>query len=64
MEKFPEIAQDEQYVRGYYEKKFGFKPPKPFHEMIRKPRPDEVSPRLKEKLGNGKDEGKYYDEEF
>ena len=51
-------------MRSYYEKKYGFKPPKPFHELIRKPSRDELPKRISERMQQ-MDQGRaFYDEEF
>ena len=67
MSKFgAELGQDEEFVRSYFEKKLGYKPPVPYHQLIRKPRPDELSPQLKSRLEktNNNANNKLYDEEF
>lgn len=64
LKKFPELADDKEFVKSYFEKKLGYKPPKPYHELIRKPRPDELRPGFKKRLGMTNAEKKFYDEEF
>jgi hypothetical protein len=63
LRKHPEYEQDSDYVREYFEKKFGYKPPLSYSELVKRPRPDDLPKHLKEKYqsNNGK---KNYDEDI
>ena len=58
----PELREQNDHLRMYYEKKYGYKPPTPYSELIRKPRRDEMPKRIAERMNKNKNE--YYDEEF
>lgn len=63
MSKFGEEGiKDKEFVRSYFEKKLGYKRPVPYHELIRKPQPDDVDKHFKKKIN--KEDNKYYDEDF
>ena len=40
--KFPDLTQDSKFVQGVLEKKRGYKPPLPYHELVRQPLPNEL----------------------
>lgn len=61
MAKHPEYAEDKEYLREYFEKKYGYKPPRPYHELIRKPAPNELPKNIQERLQS---KNQFYDEEF
>ncbi len=50
LRKHPEYAKDVKFVKQHFKKQYGYKPPKPYHELIRKPQPDELPKNLKERL--------------
>jgi hypothetical protein len=45
----PEFGENFDFVKKQFEQKYGYKPAKPYTELIRKPAPDELPKRLKEK---------------
>ena len=61
IKKNPEYENDKEYLQEYFEKKYGYKPPRPYHELIRKPAPNELPKNLQER---SKAERKFYDDEF
>ncbi len=50
LRKHPEYAENTDFVKQHFEKLYGYKPPKPYHELIRKPKPDELPKNLKESM--------------
>ncbi len=65
LREHPELKSDPEYVREYFEKKVGYNPPLKYHELIRKPRPDELPRRIRQRLGSDSSSKKqFYDEEF
>ncbi|RMZ98220.1 39S ribosomal mitochondrial [Brachionus plicatilis] len=60
-EKHPEYAENKEYLREYFEKKYGYKPPRPYHELVRKPAPNELPKNIQERLHPKK---QFYDDEF
>lgn len=63
LNQFPELGVDQEFIKSYFENKVGYKPPKPYHEIIRRPLPDEVSSELKKRL-QGDSNKKFYDDDF
>lgn len=61
--KFPQSRENKLFVEEYVKKKLGYQRPIPYHDLIRKPLPNEVKKEFKEKLENGQKE-EYYDEKF
>jgi hypothetical protein len=49
--KFPEMKENENFIQKHFEQKYGFKPPMPYSELIRRPRPDEI-PKIKDDTPN------------
>lgn len=50
MSKHPELESDKEFLREHYEKKYGYKPPMPYHELIRRPAPNELPKDLRERM--------------
>ena len=50
-------------MRTYFEKKYGYKPPMPYNELIARPRRNEMPKKMVERLNN-KNKSVYYDDEF
>lgn len=48
--KFPEYKQNSRIIRSFYEKKYGYKKPMPYHELIRRPSPTEIPKALAKRL--------------
>ena len=42
LNKYPDLAEDKDYLQSVLEKKRGYRPPMPYHELIRKPLPNEL----------------------
>lgn len=43
---------DADFVKKHFEKMYGYKPATPYHELIRKPKADDLPKRIKERLEN------------
>jgi hypothetical protein len=55
LNKFEEARGDPEYVKHLEEhlvKKYGYKPPKPYHEMMRKPAPNDLPKAIAQRLNN------------
>ncbi len=59
----PELEANSEFMRAYFEKKYGYKPPKPYQELIARPRRDNMPKRIAERM-TSKNKSVYYDEEF
>lgn len=44
--------ENQELVEQHYKKEYGYKPPKPYHEMLRKPQPTDLPTRLSERIKN------------
>jgi large subunit ribosomal protein L47 len=63
IEQMPELKDQTEFLRSYYEKKHDYKPPQPYHELIRKPSPSQLPSKMGERM-NKNPSNKFYDEEF
>ena len=59
----PELEANSEFMRAYFEKKYGYKPPKPYQELIARPRRDNMPKRMAERM-TSKNKSVYYDDEF
>jgi hypothetical protein len=59
----PELEENTEFMRTYFEKKYGYKPPKPYSELIARPRRDTMPKKMVERL-NSKNKTVFYDDEF
>ena len=53
LNKFNNLENDAEYksyLKQFLEKKYGYKPPQPYHELVRRPRSTDLPKRLDEKL--------------
>jgi hypothetical protein len=49
--KFPELYENnEEFIQRYFENKYGYKPPMPYHELIRRPASNELPERIKARM--------------
>jgi hypothetical protein len=64
LSKHPEWQAESEYVKEYFEKKVGYKPPIAYNQLIRKPRPDELPKRIRERIDSNSAPKRFYDEEF
>lgn len=57
LKKNPELNIDPDFVKSTFEKRYGYRDPKPYHELIRRPKPTDLPPalekRIKDQQGNG-----------
>ncbi len=50
LKKFPELGEDPKFVENYLQKKYGYKPPLPYHELVRRPRPDQLPKSISQRI--------------
>lgn len=56
LNKFPELEEDPQFVENYLQQKYRYKPPLPYHELIKRPRPDQLPKSISERIQKKNDE--------
>ena len=57
----PELREQTEHLKSYFEKKYEYKPPLPYHELIRRPKRDELPKRIVERMQQKRE---FYDDGF
>ena len=55
LKKFNNLENDDEYksqLQQFLSKKYGYKPPQPYHLLVRRPKPTDLPKKLAEKLTN------------
>jgi hypothetical protein len=64
LSKHPQMRDQADYVKEYFDKKAGYKPALTYRQLIHKPRPDELPRRMRERADPSIQPKKFYDEEY
>ena len=61
LKNHPELEENSELIEKHFEKKYGFKPPLSYNELIRRPKPDELPNRISERMSKKKEIDFYND---
>merc|ERR1712062_96289 len=61
LRKNPELSNQVSYVREYFEKKYDYRPPMSFDELIKQPSTNQLSKKFEEQINSKK---KFYDDDL
>lgn len=50
--KFPELEEQSEFVQSSLEKKYDYKPALPYHQLIRRPLPNELPKKMTERMNS------------
>lgn len=67
LKKFNNLEGDAEYqshLKQFLVKKYGYKPPQPYHQLVRRPKPTDLPKKLAEKLNNNEPQVKTFYDEF
>lgn len=62
LSKFPHLGEQTGFVQSVLEEKYDYKPALKYHELIRKPLPNELPKQIRERIDKKKKS--FYDDQF